>query len=234
MIRLRFRRDPRLRAELDRLWPRVEDHRYWHAIAILGSEATARAVALLDGREAGRNLEVVLQALPYEGIASLKPEPLAAAMRRLLQRSPQLAKAVAGQLELMLYGNPAPAAPELEQLAIEIAAGVDDDGRKLLTYYAGSVIQQEVTEEEIARCERILTAVVLHVDVGGLSTLIWKILESARERPNPRGHLEALARRFGTERIRKTIKVYSFLPGIAELDIGDDLAGDTPPTGPAR
>jgi hypothetical protein len=66
-------------------------------------------------------------------------------MRQLLRRSPEFPKVVVGKLEVMLYRNPAPAAPKLERLALKIAGGVDNDGRELLIYYACSAAQQEIT-----------------------------------------------------------------------------------------
>lgn len=67
-------------------------------------------------------------------------------MRQLLRRSPERPKVVAGKLKVMLWRNPAPAAPKLERLALEITGGVDNDGRELVIYYACSAVQQEVAE----------------------------------------------------------------------------------------
>ncbi|MQX24092.1 hypothetical protein GHJ84_24730 [Sinorhizobium meliloti] len=55
---------------------------------------------------------------------------------------------------------------------------------------------------------------------------MWKIIESAPERPSPQNHLNELVRRFGGDTVRNAIGVFRSFPGATYLDLEfDDLRG---------
>lgn len=218
ILRLRVEQQPRIRRELERLWPLVEGERYWHALAAIGGEAALRLANLLAGGEPDRDIGAILRAMPLGHLDRLDPAPLLEPLRDLLRRSPELAQAVAGSVEAMLYGHPAPALPKLEAFAIELAASPDDYVRAQLTYYAGSIVHDGPTPAEIARRERILGELVEQETGENLGILVWKIMESTPERPGPQRHLDELARRHGAEKVREIMDIHSFLPAAADLD----------------
>ncbi|MBO4228392.1 hypothetical protein [Bradyrhizobium neotropicale] len=52
-----------------------------------------------------------------------------------------------------------------------------------------------------------------------MGKLVWKIIESAPERPEPQRHLNELVRRFGSDTIRKHIGFFRKRPSAKGLDL---------------
>lgn len=226
VLRLQIEQSPTLRLELDRLWSFVDDDLYWHALAAIGDEATARFAALLAGGEPGRDVDAILRAMSVIKLPALDPVLLVGPLRQVIQRTPSRSSAVALAVEAMLYTYSAPALPELEDFAVELAGSDSDDVRATLTYYAGSVVRGPATSEEIARRERLLDMLIDHETGSNVRRLVWKIIESSLERPNPQRHLNKLARRVGANNVRSEMENFEFLPGASELRSDFDLEGE--------
>jgi hypothetical protein len=156
---------------------------------------------------------------------NLDPVQLAPHLARYSELSAENSRAAAAAAEGMLYARPDPAPPELEELASKLAASADDLTRAQLAYYAGSPVHgDEVTPGEIARRERLLTTLIAHETGKNLNQLVWKIIESSSERPNPQRHLDDLVRRFGRDAVLKRTEVFGQLPGAEGLDFDFDWA----------
>ena len=217
VVRLEVSQSAELRSELGQLWSYVSDARYWDALAVMEDDSGARLAALVSGSESARDLAAVLGALPLARLQIMDPAPLIGPLRNLVRQSPHLSRAVSGAVEAMLYAHPAPAMPELEELALELTANPEDDVRAQLIYSAGSVIHHDPTREEVERRERLVAALVANETGANIGVMVWKLIESAPERPEPQRHLDVLARRFGQESVGKVMNIYRFLPAWEQL-----------------
>ncbi|MDB5556359.1 MAG: hypothetical protein JWL86_6343 [Rhizobium sp.] len=227
VIRLGAEPMPELSAELDELWPSVPDALFWDAVVALGPQGLPRVLDLLEGAAKGRDIDRLLSTLSGQALNSLDSHALLAGLRRFVERSPDHVGPVAEGLELMLYAFPAPAMPALESFAILLAESPDDKARAKLIYYAGSLVRGDPAPDEIARRARILDKLIAHETGGNVDQLVWKIIESAPQRPAARRQLELLAERVGTDLVRKAIEKYDFLPGAKDVGTDFDCAAAT-------
>ncbi|MHC2317560.1 hypothetical protein ACVIHC_004606 [Bradyrhizobium diazoefficiens] len=220
IVRLEAERSRQLLDELRALWSDIPDEFYWSALRVLESdEASERLVDLMQGKEPGRAVEEIISAAQMQTTNIVNPAILAGPLLHYAKLSPQHSRAAARAVEGMLYTQPDPASPELEALAASLAASEDDETRVKLIYYAGSLIHRKVTSGEIARRERLLEILIQHETGENVGTLVWKLIESAPERPEPQRHLNELVRRFGRDIVRGSIPMFRHLPGAGLLDL---------------
>lgn len=227
IVRLEVEQSAQLLDELRARWIDISDELYWSALGVLGTdEASKRLAGLMQGKEPHRGVAEIVRAAPMQASNILNPAILAGPLLRYAELSPQQSREAAGAVEGMLYAQPDPGPPELEALAAKLAASADDETRAQLIYYAGSVIRGEATLGEIARRERLLTILIEHETGGNVAQLVWKIIESALERPEPQRHLNELARRFGGDTVRDAIGIFREFSGAKGLDLDfEDLRG---------
>lgn len=228
ILRLEAERSKQLLDELRARWIDIPDELYWSALGVLGTDdASKRLAGLMEGKEPHRGVAEIIKAAAMQTSNIMNPAILAGPLVLYAELSPQQSRAAAGAVEGMLYSQPDPGPPELEAIASKLAASEDDKTRAQLIYYAGSVIRGEATPGEIARRERLLTILIKHETGENVRQLVWKIIESAPERPSPQRHLNELIRRFGGDTVRKSIGVFRNFPGAKYLDLDfDDLRGD--------
>jgi hypothetical protein len=228
ITRLEADRSEKLLDQLRKSWSELADHMYWRGLGLLPSDEAAQRLAdLLEGSTPGRDVSHILRLAPMQTLDNLDPVRLAPYLARYSDLSVENSRAAAAAAEGMLYSRPDPAPPELEELASKLAASPDDLTRARLTYYAGSVAHdEEPMPGEIARRERILSILITNETGANLSQLVWKIIESAPERPDPQRHLDDLARRFGRAALRDQIGFYGQFPGAQGLDLNFAWARD--------
>lgn len=220
IMRLEAEQSAQLLDELRARWRDVPDELYWSALAVLeADEASERLAGLLQGKEPSRSVAEIVRAAPTQKLDIMIPAVLAGPLLLYAELSTQQSRAVAAAVEGLLYAQPHPAPPELEALAAKLAASEDDQTRAQLIYYAGSVIRGRTIPGEIARRERLLRILIDHETGGNVAQLVWKVIESAPERPEPQRHLNEIARRFGGDAFRNTIEVFRQLPGAEYLDL---------------
>lgn len=228
VARLEAERAEKLLKQLRAHWGDLTDDMYWPALGVLGpDEASIRLANLMEGGEPARDVSAILRLAPMQTLDNLDPVRLTPHLLRYAELSAENSRAAAAAAEGMLYTRPDPAPPELEELASKLATSPDDLTRAQLTYYAGSVVHgEEVTPGEVDRRERILTILIAHETGENLSQLVWKIIESAPERPNPQRHLDELARRFGRGALRDKVAFFDQFPGAEALDLEFNWATD--------
>lgn len=211
--------DPEARKELDQLWPALPTEVFWKAIIALGDDGLSRVDELLRQDPPTPERRWLLSTMPTSVFNSFAPEPLLDTVRWLIAHAPDDVAVVADVLEIMLYRFGAPALTILEDLALEVAKSPIDEARSKLIYYAGSRIHDELAphDAEIERRERLLDALVANETGGTLDQLVWKLVESAKERPNPLAHLLNLTAQFGEDRVLVALERYNFLPAAATL-----------------
>ena len=220
IVRLEAERSAQLLDELRAQWMDIPDEFYWSALGVLeNDEASNRLVGLMQGKEPGRAVAEIVSGELMQTSHIMDPVILAEPLLLFAELSPEHSRAAASAVEGMLYTRPDPAPPELEALAARLAASDDDETRAQLIYYAGSVIRSEVTPGEIARRESLLSILIEHETGGNVGKLVWKIIESAPERPQPQRHLNELVRRFGSDTVRKHIGFFRKLPSAKGLDL---------------
>ena len=118
----------------------------------------------------------------------------------------------------MLYRQKSLLLPSLEKTASQLAASQDDQTRSLLIFYAGSPGAEKSVGGEIASRERLLEILVEHETGGNLNQLVWKIIQTANERPDPQRHLNLLAQRFGGESVRAAAQFHLSMYDGKDLD----------------
>lgn len=92
--------------------------------------------------------------------------------------------------------------PILTTLARRLASSSDDHVRLYILYYAGSPTRFETpTVEQIAFRDDLMARLVDAETGTNISTLVWKLAESAAERGNAIEHLAPLCRRFDAETV---------------------------------
>lgn len=220
IVRLEADRSAQLLDELRARWKDIPDEFYWSALGVLeADEASKRLVGLMQGKEPGRDVAEIVSGASMQTSYILDPVMLLEPLLRFAELSPEHSRAAANAVEGMLYQQPDPAPRELEALAGRLAASDDDRTRAQLIYYAGSVIRSKVTPGEIARRERLLSILIEHETGGNIGQLVWKIIESASERPEPQRHLDELVGRFGSETVRKHIGIFRTFPSAEGLDL---------------
>ena len=202
-------------------WADISDDMYWPALSVLDSdEASQRLADLISGNETNRDKDSILRAAQVQEAILIDPAVVGPPLITYAQISPEHSRTAAGVVEGMLYAQPDPAPPALEALAVELAKSEHDAARSQLIYYAGSPVRSSrATSGEVARRERLLKTIIAHETGGNVRTLVWKVIESAPERPDPQGHLNELVRRFGKDMIRSNIETYAKLPGAEGLDL---------------
>lgn len=207
------------RSELDRLWPALPSEVFWKAVIVLGDDGLSRVDELLRQDPPTRERQWLLSTMPASVFDSVAPEPLLETLRWLIVHAPDHVAVAANVLEIMLYRFSAPAFAALEDLAFEVAKSPIDQARSKLIYYAGSRIHDEPAphDTEIERRERLLSVLVASETGGTLDQLVWKLVESADERPKPLAHLLNLTAQFGEDRVLAALDRHSFLPGAATL-----------------
>jgi hypothetical protein len=220
IVRLEAERSPELLEELRARWMDVPDEFYWSALGVMeDDEASKQLIALMQSKEPGRDVAEILGGALMQTSHIMNPVKLAEPLLLFARLSPKHSRAAASAVEGMLYERPDPAPPELEALAARLAASDDDKTRAQLIYYAGSMVRSQATVGEIARRERLLTILIEHETGENLGILVWKVIESALERPQPQRHLNELVRRFGSDTVRKHIGFYGKLPSAKGLDL---------------
>jgi hypothetical protein len=227
IARLEAERSPQLLGELRAWWMGIPDELYWSALGVLDpDDASKQLVGLMEGKEPHRGVAEIIREAQMQTSKMVNPAILAGPLLLYAELSPQHSRAAASAVEGMLYTQPDPGPPELEALASKLATSGDDKTRAQLIYYAGSPTRGKATMGEIARRERLLTILIEHETGGNLRQLVWKIIESAPERPSPQSHLNELVRRFGGDIVHDAIGVFRNLPGATYLDLEfDDLRG---------
>lgn len=214
VIQLRAGEDIQATEELALLWSAVPNLVFWDAVSVLGEDGLPRVQDLLAREPPEGRRKWLLSTMPGHIFESIAPAPLLEMLQVLITRGPEDASIAANVLEIMLYRFSPAALPSLEDLALEVACSPLDEARSKLIYYAGSPHRGETDpeENEIARRERLLDALVAHETGGTLDQLVWKIIESSGERPDPLTRLFELACLDRTATL-EAIDRYTFLPG---------------------
>ncbi|CDX20112.1 hypothetical protein MPLB_1820028 [Mesorhizobium sp. ORS 3324] len=209
-----------LQDELRTRWADIPDEFYWDALGVLATaEASDRLVGLIQGNEPRRPAAEIIKGMQIQTSPIVNPVILAGPLLRYAELSSQHSRVAAGAIEGMLYTHPDPAPPELEAMAMKLASSADDETRTQLIYYAGSPVRSNTTPGEIARRERLLKVLIKHETGGNVGKLVWKIIESAPERPEPQRHLDELVRRFGREAVRDAGEIFRIFPNAKGLDL---------------
>lgn len=201
-------------------WANVSDDMYWPALSVLDSdEGSHRLAELIAGKETSRDRDSILKAGQVQQKILIDPAIVGPPLIDYAKLSAEHSRIAAGLVEGMLYAQPDPAPPSLEALAWEFAKSEHDAARAQLIYYAGSRIRSSSsTPGEVARRERLLKILIDRETGPNVQILIWKVIESAPERPDPQRHLNELVRRFGKNMIKSSIGIYGMLPGAEGLD----------------
>ncbi|WCM26312.1 restriction endonuclease [Sphingomonas sp. QA11] len=215
VIQLRAGKNGDAIEELQRLWSAVPETVFWEAVAALGEHGLPRIRDLLMEEPATPRRKWLLSIMPGHIFDTIEPAPVLETLRTLITRAPDHASVAADVLEIMLYRFSPADLPSLEDLALEVARSPIDQARSKLLYYAGSPNhgEDDPEEEEVARRERLLDVLVAHETGGTLDQLVWKIIESASERPDPLARLVDLVARLGETAPLASVDSYAFLPG---------------------
>lgn len=217
---LRFQPDDVRRKRLLELWAHVDTSDYWRAISLLtAAEQERLLVDLIDGGDAQHDRAYLLGNLAAHNIDNRIHRTVIAHLGALYRKEPSLAYSVAQAVEGMLYaimpnddvGN------RLFELALDIARGPDDGARLMLLYYAGSEQRGDADDADVERREAILTRLVETETGANLDVLIWKIAESAHERPDAIGHAIRLVDRLGEP------EVFEATHGLGSMDYMREL-----------
>jgi hypothetical protein len=218
------RKDGALRLRLIQLWSAVDDNDYWTALALCGSDRERLLEMLLRGSDPDHDRGYVLERMAPEAVAGSDIGDSLSLMGELAHESKDHARAVALAVEMLLYQIAPADDPEeaLLHLALDLSESPHDEVRGKLIYYAGSPVRRsDVPAGEIERRERILERLVDHETGGTLGQLLWKLAESADERPDPLSHGLRLVGMFGLEEVIAPIDRLSVIPYIRQYR--DDL-----------
>lgn len=223
---LRFQPDDGLRPRLIEHWSHVETGDYNRAISVLPDDEQERLlVTLISGDDTAHDRSYLIG-----NLWSLRLEPsvrhrVILELSDLYSNEPGLAKPIASAVEGMLYevSTKDDSDMQLERLALRIADAPDDRARATLIYYAGSPQRGKPDATDLARRERILTALVAAETGANLGTLMWKIAESAHERPDAAGHAMHLIERHGAAEVFEALRPYRLVPGAQDLRDQIDL-----------
>lgn len=217
---LRARPDERRRKRLRALWPHVDTDNYWRAISLLtGPDQERLLVDLITGADSQHDRAYLLGNLGAHRLDAAIYRTIIAHIETLYRKEPELTHQIALAVEALLYEILPAYDPDrqLLKLAIEIAGSDDDKTRLALLYYAGSVQHGETDDDDLARREAILTRLVEAESGANLGTLMWKIAESAHERPDAFGHTMRLIERLGEEPVRKAMRAMDAIGYMADL-----------------
>lgn len=203
-------------------WLDVEDHEVWSLIAACPLHLDSLLDRLISeaGRHGGHT-----NSLDYFGVAwsdlvlhrdaSDLTDEIAQKLENATPGSAdERLRLMATATELLLYvdeHNPR-RSPALQRLAENFAHSPDGSLRKLILYFAGSPVRSLKTSCEMIEYRDHLLKVLVNAEDGSiLSTLVWKLTESAQERGQAIERLLVLCRRLGPDAV------------IAELDTARPL-----------
>jgi hypothetical protein len=165
----------------------------------------------------------------------------------LIERLHQAAATAAGEVqvmvadavEMMLYEHEVRDQPDerLREMARSLARSAAAAVRAKILYFAGSPVRfSDTTTDNVAFRDELLTILISHEDGRLLSTLVWKICESATERGRAAERLVYLSRLFGVAAVEPHLEL-GFIGEVgealqAEFELGLRAAGlARPPAG---
>ncbi|HEX8466795.1 MAG TPA: hypothetical protein VF620_03200 [Allosphingosinicella sp.] len=216
------------------MWPAVDNNDYWAALAVCGGDRERLLETLLRGSDPDHDRDYVLGRIAPEAVAGSDIGESLLLMGELARESKDHARTVGLAVEMLLYQIAPADDPEdaLLELALELSESSHDEVRGKLIYYAGSPVRRsDVPAGEVERRERILQRLVDHETGGTLGQLMWKLAESADERPDPLSHGLRLTKIFGLDEVIAAIDRLSVIPYIRQYregleDAFNDQHGD--------
>lgn len=220
---LAYRADEALRARLVSAWSQVEDEDYWTAMSVAGADRERLLQQLLRGKDREHDRSYILSRMSPAALSGTQMYQILGLMGDLLLESEENAVPVADAVEMMLYAIPPGDDPggELLRLALAVAESENDRARSKIIYYAGSPCRGESRRGEIRRRETLLAALIDNESGANLHQLVWKLGESADERPDPVEHGLNLIAGHGERAVFESIDRLAFIPYMAAY--GDDL-----------
>jgi hypothetical protein len=205
--------------ELQRSFTFVEDHHYWAAVKVMGGDTSRHVLGLLAGEEPHRDALSLLRSTSLHSMVGIDAEQVSDLLVAFASGSESQSYAAASAVEGMLYSQSFPLPSQVEKAALKLSASAHDRTRMQLIYYAASKEHGDVRPEEIAFRERMLDVLIAHETGGNLSLLVWKIVESAMERPTPQRRIDDLVRRFGLGKFHDAIGFADSLPEADGLNL---------------
>lgn len=226
IVSLRYASSEEARMRLVALWPHVGDDDYWAAVKVAGADAERLLLQLIDGTDVRHDRRYQLERISPRALEGTDRPMIFDKLAEMAFKHPEDAFAIAGGVEKLSYAI-TPTHDErraLETLAAQLAASSDDAVRRQILYYAGTPTRRDSPPaDEICRRERLLNVLIEHETGGCLQQLMWKLGESAHERPDALGHAMKLVRRFGRDAVLASAAAYGMLPTVKRLR--DELKG---------
>lgn len=217
---LRARPDELRRKRLAELWPHVDTDDYWRAISLLtGPDQERLLVELITGADAQHDRAYLLGNLGAHRLDAAIYGTIIAHIDTLYRKEPDLTHQIALAVEGMLYEVMPANDPgrQLFRLALEIAGSENDKARLALLYYAGSAQGDVEDEGDLDRRRTILARLVEAESGANLGLLMWKIAESAHERPDAVDHAMRLIERLGVKPLLKATRAMGELGYMVDL-----------------
>jgi hypothetical protein len=217
ILRLLQRGDVGLERELVDLWPTVSDDDFWFAMKAVGNERVRLLADLLEGRSAGRPAGDLVARLDESVFPDFQIDAVVRLLRIFAESGAESARDVSRAVELMLYTmEGSEDHPELWELANYLAGSSDDETRHPLIYYAGSKCGHKAHSLELRRRNCLVEILVDSENGPNVDNLVWKIIDSAGERPNPVQHLLRLSQRVGKEKVLLSIQRWASILPLSE------------------
>ncbi|MBB6425776.1 hypothetical protein [Sphingopyxis sp. JAI128] len=217
---LQARPDELRQSRLAALWAHVDTDDYWSAITLLPEAEQERVlVDLITGADTHHDRVYLLGASGAHRLDAGIYRTIIVHIEALYRKEPELAHQIALAVEGMLYEVMPSDDPgqQLLRLALEIAGSDNEKARLALLYYAGSAQGDVDDEGDLERRKAILGRLVEAENGANLGVLLWKLAESARERPDAAGHAIRLFERLGERPVRKAMRATDGLGYMADL-----------------